>query len=108
MPGHWEGDLIIGSYGSALEPTAIGTLVERVSKFLILVHLPAGYSAPQLRDALSTQTQVIPQAWRKTLTWDQGREMSMHEQTAAATGFDVYFCDRIPPGSGASTRTPTD
>lgn len=97
VPGHWEGDLIIGSYGSALGHTAIGTLVERVTRFLILVHLPAGYKAPQLRDALITQTQVIPQAWRRTLTRDQGREMSMHEQTAAATGFDVYFCDPHSP-----------
>ena len=97
VPGHWEGDLIIGSYGSALGPGAIGTLVERVTRFLILVHLPDGYKAPQLRDALIAQTKVIPQGWRKTLTWDQGREMSMHEQTAAATGFDVYFCDPHSP-----------
>jgi IS30 family transposase len=96
-PGHWEGDLIIGKYGSALGPSAIGTLVERVTKFLVLVHLPDGYKAPQLRDALIAQTQVIPETWRKTLTWDQGREMSMHEQTAAATGFDVYFCDPHSP-----------
>jgi transposase, IS30 family len=97
VPGHWEGDLIIGQYGAAAGPTAIGTLVERVTRFLVLVHLPDGYKAPQLRDALIAQTQVIPRAWRKTLTWDQGREMSMHEQTAAATGFDVYFCDPHSP-----------
>jgi IS30 family transposase len=96
-PGHWEGDLIIGQYGSAAGPSAIGTLVERVTRFLVLVHLPDGYKAPQLRDALTAQTQAIPRAWRKTLTWDQGREMSMHEQTAAATGFDVYFCDPHSP-----------
>jgi IS30 family transposase len=97
VPGHWEGDLIIGQYGSAAGPSAIGTLVERVTRFLVLVHLPDGYKAPQLRDALIAQTRVIPRAWRKTLTWDQGREMSMHEQTAAATGFDVYFCDPHSP-----------
>jgi IS30 family transposase len=97
VPGHWEGDLIIGQYGTAAGPSAIGTLVERVTRFLVLVHLPDGYKAPQLRDALIAQTQVIPRAWRKTLTWDQGREMSMHEQTAAATGFDVYFCDPHSP-----------
>ena len=89
--------LIIGSYGSALGPSAIGTLVERVTKFLILVHLPDGYKAPQLRDALIAQTQVIPKTWRKTLTWDQGREMAMHQQTAAATGFGIYFCDPHSP-----------
>lgn len=97
IPGHWEGDLIIGKYGAALGPSAIGTLVERVTKFVVLVHLPDGYKAPQLRDALIAQSQVIPESWRKTLTWDQGREMSMHEQTATATGFDVYFCDPHSP-----------
>jgi IS30 family transposase len=96
-PGHWEGDLIIGKYGPASGPSAIATLVERVTKFLVLVHLPDGYKAPQLRDALIAQTRVIPETWRKTLTWDQGREMSMHEQTAAATGFDIYFCDPHSP-----------
>ena len=97
VPGHWEGDLIIGKFGSALGPAAIATLVERVTRFLVLVHLPDGYKAPQLRDALITQTRVIPAAWRKTLTWDQGREMAMHEQTAAATGFGIYFCDPHSP-----------
>ncbi|GAA2734039.1 IS30 family transposase [Actinocorallia aurantiaca] len=97
VPGHWEGDLIIGKYGSAQGPSAIGTLVERVTKFLILIHLPDGYKAPKLRDALIAQTRIIPESWRKTLTWDQGREMSMHEQTATATGFDVYFCDPHSP-----------
>jgi IS30 family transposase len=61
------------------------------------VHLPDGYKAPQLRDALIAQTRVIPETWRKTLTWDQGREMSMHEQTATATGFDIYFRDPHSP-----------
>ncbi|GAA1686024.1 IS30 family transposase [Nonomuraea maheshkhaliensis] len=97
VPGHWEGDLIIGQYGAPGGATAIGTLVERVTKFLILVHLPDGYKAPQLRDALIAQTRHLPESWRKTLTWDQGREMSMHEQTAAATGFDIYFCDPHSP-----------
>jgi IS30 family transposase len=97
VPGHWEGDLIIGKYGSASGPSAIGTLVERVTRFLVLVHLPDGYKAPQMRDALIAQTRAIPGNWRKTLTWDQGREMSMHEQTAAATGFDIYFCDPHSP-----------
>lgn len=71
--------------------------MERVTKFLDLVHLPDGYKAPQLRDALIAQTQLIPETWRKTLTWDQGREMSMHEPTAAATGFGIYFCDPHSP-----------
>jgi len=96
-PGHWEGDLIIGKYMGPRGPSAIATLVERVSRYLVLVHLPDGYKAPQLRDALIAQTRDIPQSLRKTLTWDQGREMAMHEQTTAATGFEVYFCDPHSP-----------
>jgi transposase, IS30 family len=100
QPGHWEGDLIIG----AKMASAIGTLVERVTRFLVLVHLPHGYKAPQLRDALIAQTTLIPAALRKTLTWDQGREMVLHEQIAAATGFDVFFCDPHAPWQRASNE----
>jgi IS30 family transposase len=93
VPGHWEGDLIIGRYlGSA-----IATLVERVTKYVVLVHLPGGYKAPQLRDAMITQTSVIPASMRKTLTWDQGRELVLHEEISAATGFDIFFCDPHSP-----------
>jgi IS30 family transposase len=92
-PGHWEGDLIIGKKMTA----AIATLVERTSRYLILVHLPAGYKAPQLRDALIEQFGQIPPAMRKTLTWDQGREMARHAQTEAAIGTMIYFCDPHSP-----------
>jgi IS30 family transposase len=92
-PGHWEGDLIIGKKMTA----AIATLVERTSRYLILVHLPAGYKAPQLRDALIKQFGQIPPAMRKTLTWDQGREMARHAQTEAAIGTMIYFCDPHSP-----------
>jgi IS30 family transposase len=92
-PGHWEGDLIIGKKMTA----AIATLVERTSRYLILVHLPAGYKAPQLRDALIEQFGQIPSAMRKTLTWDQGREMARHAQTEAAIGTMIYFCDPHSP-----------
>src|ERR1700716_2667324 len=92
-PGHWEGDLIIGRKMSS----AIGTLVERITKYVVLIHLPHGYKAPQLRDAMISQTRVIPPAMRKTLTWDQGREMALHEQITTGTGFDVFFCDPHSP-----------
>jgi transposase, IS30 family len=92
-PGSWEGDLIIG----AKMGSAIGTLVERVTRFVVLIHLPAGYKAPQLRDALIAQTAHLPAAMRRTLTWDQGREMAMHRQTSAATGFEIFFCDPHSP-----------
>jgi transposase, IS30 family len=106
VPGHWEGDLIIGKFGAPSGPAAIATLVERVTRFLVLVHLPDGYKAPQLRDALIAQTRVIPGTWRKTLTWDQGREMAMHEQPAAAPGFGIYFCDpRSPWQRGLNENT---
>jgi transposase, IS30 family len=93
VAGHWEGDLIIG----AKMASAVGTLVERTTRYVLLIHLPDGYKAPQLRDALTAQTALIPAALRKTLTWDQGREMAMHEQTSAATGFGIYFCDPHSP-----------
>jgi IS30 family transposase len=73
---------------------AVGTLVERTSRYLILIHLRDGYKAPQLRDALIEQYGRIPLAMRKTLAWDQGREMARHEQTETATGTRIYFCDR--------------
>jgi IS30 family transposase len=92
-PGHWEGDLIIGKKMTA----AIATLVERTSRYLILVHLPCGYKAPQLRDALIEQYGLIAPALRKTLTWDQGREMAAHEQTEAAIGTKIYFCEPHSP-----------
>jgi IS30 family transposase len=91
--GNWEGDLIIG----AKMASAIGTLVERVTRFVVLIHLPDGYKAPQLRDALIAQTAHLPAAMRQTLTWDQGREMALHAQTSAATGFEIFFCDPHSP-----------
>ena len=92
-PGNWEGDLIIG----AKMGSAIGTLVERVTRFVVLIHLPCGYKAPQLRDALIAQTAHLPAVMRQTLTWDQGREMALHAQTSVATGFEIFFCDPHSP-----------
>jgi IS30 family transposase len=91
--GHWEGDLIIGR----MSGSAIGTLVERVTRYVMLVHLPDGYKAPHTRDALIRQFAELPAALRRSVTWDQGREMSMHEQTAAGTGLDIYFCEPHSP-----------
>lgn len=80
--GDWEGDLIIG----ANLRSAIGTLVERVSRYVVLVHLPDGYTAPVMRDALTARLLELPLALRRTLTWDQGRELTLHEQIERATG----------------------
>jgi IS30 family transposase len=92
-PGHWEGDLIIGRG----QGSAIGTLVERTTRYVQLIHLPHGWKAPQVRNALITQTAGIPPELRKTLTWDQGRELTLHEQIEALTGFRIYFCDPHSP-----------
>ncbi|WP_454189037.1 IS30 family transposase [Nonomuraea wenchangensis] len=91
--GHWEGDLIIGG----AQGSAIGTLVERATRYTRLIHLPSGWKAPQVRNALITQTADFPEQLRRTLTWDQGREMTLHEEIAALTGFDIYFCDPHSP-----------
>ena len=91
--GHWEGDLIIG----ANMHSAIGTIVERVSRYLVLVHLPNGYTAPQMRDILTARLLELPAAVRQTLTWDQGRELTLHEQIEAATGTRIFFCEPRSP-----------
>lgn len=93
VPGHWEGDLIIG----ANQGSAIGTLVERTTRYVHLLHLPDGWKAPQVRNALITQTAHIPPQLRRTLTWDQGRELTLHEDVEALTGFRIYFCDPHSP-----------
>ena len=84
--------------------SAIGTLVERVTRLVMLVHLPDGYKAPQLYKALTEQLAGLPPALRRSLTWDQGREMSMHEDTARAAGIDVYFCDPHSPWQRGSNE----
>lgn len=91
-PGHWEGDLIIGAGGKS----AIATLVERASRFVMLGHLGSGRSADTLRDSLIATVAHLPAALRGTLTWDQGAEMAEHRAFSAATAMNVYFCD---PGS---------
>jgi transposase, IS30 family len=91
--GHWEGDLIIGRHMKS----AIGTLVERFSRYVVLIHLPDGYTAPLMRDALTARLMELPHRLRRTLTWDQGRELTLHEQVEAASGTKIFFCEPRSP-----------
>ena len=91
--GHWEGDLIIGAHLRS----PIGTLVERGSRYLVLVHLPDGYTAPAMRDALTARLLELPAPLRQTLTWDQGRELTLHEQIETASGTRIFFCEPRAP-----------
>jgi IS30 family transposase len=103
VPGHWEGDLIIGKNGDS----AIGTLVERSTRFVILLHLPNGRSATAVRDAMTAAIQTLPDALRRSITWDQGKEMAEHAQFSVDTGIDVFFCDPHAPwqrGSNENTN----
>jgi transposase, IS30 family len=93
VPGHWEGDLIVG----AESKSAIGTLVERMTRFTLLLHLPDGHGAPQVQEAMVAKMAELPEILRKTLTWDQGKEMANHVAIAEATDLDIYFCDPHSP-----------
>jgi len=118
VPGHWEGDLIIG-----LNSSAIGTLVERTTRFTMLLHLPpmeghggprkkngpalAGHGAEAVRDAIAATITTLPGQLRRSLTWDQGAEMASHAQLRTGTGLDIYFCDPHSPwqrGSNENTN----
>jgi len=109
VPGHWEGDLIIG-----LNKSAIGTLVERTTRFTMLLHLPrgggygivprtkngpalAGYGAEAVRDAIASTITTLPAELRRSLTWDRGTEMAKHADLKIAAGLDIYFCDPQSP-----------
>ncbi len=119
VPGHWEGDLILG-----LDSSAIGTLVERTTRFTMLLHLPrmdghgdgprvkngpalAGHGAEAVRDAIAASIRTLPEQLRRSLTWDQGAEMAEHAQLRIDTGLQVYFCDPHSPwqrGSNENTN----
>jgi transposase, IS30 family len=103
VPGHWEGDLIIGKGGRS----AIGTLVERSSRYVVLLHLPHGRTAEDVRAALTREVSKLPAELRRTLTWDQGKEMADHVRFTTDTEMVVYFCDPHSPwqrGSNENTN----
>ena len=118
VPGHWEGSLIIG-----LNSSAIGTLVERTTRFTMLLNLPpmvghgsevrlkngpalAGHGAEAIRDAIAAKIATLPKQLGKTLTWDQGAEMAQHAQLRIETGLAIYFCDpRSPWQRGTNENT---
>jgi IS30 family transposase len=115
VPGHWEGDLILG-----LDSSAIGTLVERTTRFTLLLQLPrmqghgqprvhngpalAGHGAEAVRDAIAATITTLPQQLRRSLTWDQGAEMAQHTQLRIDTGLAIYFCDPHSPWQRATNE----
>ena len=106
IPGHWEGDLILGSTASG---SAIGTMVERTTGFVVLLHLPKDRTAATLAAAMSLRIPDIPEILRRSLTWDQGSEMALHTKITEATGLPIYFCDPHSPwqrGTNENTNGP--
>jgi len=101
VPGHWEGDLVFGRGASA-----VGTLVERTTRYVALFPVPAGYKAPAMREALAAAVARVPDQLRRSLTWDQGKEMADHVRFTVDTGLQVYFCDpRSPWQRGTNENT---
>lgn len=102
VPGHWEGDLIMGSRNQS----QIGTLVERTTRYCMLVHLPGSKEADVVAEALTVTIKTLPSELAKSLTWDQGLEMAGHQKLTLATNIDVYFCNpRSPWQRGTNENT---
>jgi IS30 family transposase len=100
VPGHWEGDLIIGKHGES----AIGTLVERQTRYVLLLELRDGRLAPQVRAKLARKILELPLHLRRSLTWDRGKEMAEHVRFTIDTGVQVYFCDPHSPWQRGSNE----
>jgi transposase, IS30 family len=103
VPGHWEGDLILGKSNRS----AIGTLVERSTRYVMLLHLDGDHTAETVRDAMTAKVKTLPEHLVRSITWDQGSEMSQHARFRIDTGIDVYFCDPHSPwqrGSNENTN----
>ena len=101
VPGHWEGDLLFGN-----KMSAVATLVERKSRFVILVGLPNGHQADVVADALAARIVTLPQQLQRSITWDHGKEMAQHARFSVDTGVTVYFCDpRSPWQRGSNENT---
>ncbi len=102
VPGHWEGDLIFGK-----KMTSIGTLVERHSRYVVLLKLPNGHGAEAVRKAMTKRILTLPAQLRRSITWDQGKEMAEHVRFTVETGVQIYFCDPKSPwqrGSNENTN----
>jgi IS30 family transposase len=93
IPGHWEGDLIIGKANAS----AIGTVVERATGYLLLLHLPQGRGVEHVTEALTKRLLELPDSLRQSLTWDQGKELSQHTRVSIDAGIDIYFADPHTP-----------
>ncbi len=100
VPGHCEGDLLLGQAGRS----AIGSVVERRSRYVLLLHLPDGRTAEHVRRARAERMTTLPEQLRRTLTWDQGKEMAEHVRFRIDIGIPVYFCDPRSPWQRPTTE----